>query len=95
MTDEEHSAPDSAQIRFSPAASIVLFELLTRWCEEGNAPTPDASCFESTAEQAVLRELLADLEKQLVAPFRPDYGSLLDKARNRLKGAWDYTTLRG
>ena len=95
MTNEEPCALDNAQIQLSSEESILLFELLSRWCEDNNASTPEASCFESTAEGAVLHRLLADLEKQLVAPFKADYGNLLDEARNQLKGAWDYPTLRG
>jgi len=95
MTDEQHSALDSARIQLTPEESIVLFELLSRWCEGNNASTPEASCFESTAEGAVLHRLLADLEKQLAAPFKANYGTLLGQARDRLKGNWDYPTLRG
>ena len=95
MTIEQNSAPDSAQIQLTPEESIVLFELLSRWCEDNNASTPDASCFKSTAEGAVLHRLLADLEKQLVSPIKAEYRDLLDRARDRLKGNWDYPTLRG
>ncbi|WP_132524380.1 hypothetical protein [Rhizobium sp. BK376] len=95
MKNEHHSALDSAQIQLTPEESIVLFELLSRWCQDQNASTPEASCFESTAEGAVLHRLLSDLEKQLGAPFKADYGTLLNQARDRLKGTWDYPTLRG
>jgi hypothetical protein len=95
MTVEQNSAPDSAQIQLTPEESIVLVELLSRWCEDNNASTPEAACFESTAEGAVLHRLLADLKKQLVAPFKAGYDNLLDRARNRLKETWDYPTLRG
>lgn len=95
MTVEQNSAPDTAQIQLTQDESIVLFELLSRWCEDSKSPTPEASCFESTAEGAVLHGLLADLEKQLIAPFKADYDSLLNGARDRLKGNWDFPTLRG
>ena len=95
MTSEDQCALDNAQIQLSSEESIVLFELLSRWCEDNKASTPEASCFESTAECAVLHRLLADLEKQLVAPFKADYRNFLDEARNQLNGAWDYPTLRG
>ncbi|MCY1324521.1 hypothetical protein D9M69_99700 [compost metagenome] len=58
-------------------------------------PTPGAECFESTAECAVLHGLLADLEKQLVAPFRADYADVVKEARLRLEASWDYADLRG
>ncbi len=48
-----------------------------------------------TAEGAVLHKLLADLEKQLVYPIKTEYRDMLDRARDRLKGNWDYPTLRG
>ena len=95
MTNELNSEPDSAQILLSPEAAIVLFELLSRWSIKSNAPTPDASCFESTAEGAVLVGLLADLEVQLSAPFCADYPQTLKVARDRLKDDWSYHTLRG
>jgi hypothetical protein len=95
MTREPHLTPSSAQILLSPEASIVLFELLSRWCDDNNASTPDASCFESTAEGAVLHMVLADLESQVVAPFEPDYGIALEKARCQLEDAWGMLTLRG
>lgn len=95
MTVKQDAAPDTAQIQLAPDESIVLFELLSRWCEDSKASTPEASCFESTAEGAVLHGLLADLEKQLIAPFKADYDDLLDRARDRLKGNWDFPTLRG
>ncbi|TZG31273.1 hypothetical protein AGR1_29075 [Agrobacterium sp. B1(2019)] len=95
MIVDPNSVLDSAQIQLIPEEAIVLFELLSRWCDDNNASTPEASCFESTAEGAVLRRLLADLEKQLVSPFKAEYRDLLDRARDRLKGNWDYPTLRG
>ena len=94
MTHELHSDPNSAQIRLSPEEALVLFELLSRWCNDTGAPTPDVSCFESTAELGVLHGLLADLETQLSAPFRADYPPVLKEARDRLKDRWDGHTLR-
>ncbi|MGN7803433.1 hypothetical protein ACTJKE_11955 [Ensifer sp. 22521] len=95
MKNEQKSLPDSAEIRLSPDEALVLFDLLSRWCEENDAPTPGAECFESTAECAVLHGLLADLEKQLVAPFRADYADVVNEARLRLEASWDYADLRG
>ena len=95
MTDEQKTSPDSAEIRLSPDEALALFELLSRWSEENAVPTPDASCFESTAECAVLLAVLADLQKQLVAPFREDYAEAVKAARRRLAPSWDYPDLRG
>ena len=95
MIDEQEPASDGTQITLTPEEALVLFDLLSRWCAEGGAPSPHASCFESTAEGAVLHGLLAYLESQLVAPFKTDYRDLVNEARNHLKESWDYPTLRG
>ncbi|WP_066593824.1 hypothetical protein [Sphingomonas pruni] len=85
-----------ATLRLTPDEAIVLFDLLTRWsAETGAGDTPASSCFESTAEGAVLNGLLCDLEKQLVAPFTADYARIVEAARGRLASQWDYPTLRG
>jgi hypothetical protein len=86
---------DTAKIKLSADEALVLFELLSRWSDSSDAPTPDATCFESTAEGAVLNMVLCDLEKQLVAPFRQEYEELLNAARSRLEINWDYPTLKG
>jgi hypothetical protein len=86
---------DTAKIKLSADEALVLFELLSRWSDSSDAPTPDATCFESTAEGAVLNMVLCDLEKQLVAPFRQEYEELLSAARTRLEISWDYPTLKG
>lgn len=86
---------DTAKIKLSADEALVLFELLGRWSDSSDAPTPDATCFESTAEGAVLNMVLCDLEKQLVAPFRQEYEDLLNAARTRLEINWDFPTLKG
>lgn len=87
--------PDEAQIHLSPNEAIVLFELLSRWTEDGQAATPDSDCFESSAECAVLQTVLGCLEKQLVAPLRSDYAQTIEQARLRLADDWNGSTLRG
>jgi hypothetical protein len=94
----EHDAPetdDAAEIRLNPNEAVVLFELLSRWSDPKTAHTPDHLCFESAAECAVLNGLLADLEKQLVAPFKPEYKQILADARSLLAKRWNYPTLNG
>jgi hypothetical protein len=87
---------DGATVRFTPDQAIVLFELLSRWSDDkGEAETPSPGCFENSAEGAVLNGLLCALEKQLVAPFREDWGHILSEARARLASCWNYPTLRG
>jgi hypothetical protein len=55
--------------------ALVLFDLLTRTGDAGSIPTKDP------AENRVL-------EKELVAPFGPDYDSLLEQARSRIRQLW-------
>jgi hypothetical protein len=87
---------DAATVRLTPDEAVVLFELLSRWSdEEGAGHTPGPSCFESTAEAAVLNSLLCELERQLVAPFKAEYPRVLEAARDRLAGSWSRATLRG
>lgn len=93
----ERNAPetdDAAAIRLDANEALVLFALLSRWSEAGSH-SPDRLCFESTAECAVLHGLLTELEKQLVAPFTPEYRKILADARNALAERWDYPTLNG
>ncbi|MBB3612292.1 hypothetical protein [Rhizobium sp. BK602] len=74
--------------------ALVLFELLSRW-SEATAHSPDKLCFESTAECAVLNGLLTQLEKQLAAPFKPEYREILADARRVLAERWSQPTLNG
>jgi hypothetical protein len=93
MEDGTAKTHDEAEIRLDPNEAVMLFELLSRWCDRKTTHTPGSMCFESTAECAVLRGPLADLEKQLVAPFNADYRQILDDARTHLEERWDYPTL--
>jgi len=87
---------DGATVALSADEAVVLFELLSRWIDHsGTGETPGPACFVSSAEAAVLNNLLGALERRLVAPFRGDYMSIVDAARSRLTGQWRYPTLRG
>lgn len=86
---------DDVEIGLDAREALVLFELLSRWCDPKTDATPAAPCFESTAECVVLHKLLGRLEKRLVAPFKPDYAEALAEARSRLQHDWDYPTLNG
>jgi len=59
--------------------ALVLFELLSRFTEEGNLSVEDQ------AEARVLWDLLADLETVLDEPFRENYAELLSKARTKVR----------
>lgn len=94
----EHNATENHEvfeIRLDSKEAVVLFELLSRWCDPKTIHSPDKACFESTAECAVLSSLLVDLEKQLVAPFKPEYRQILTDARSFLAKRWSSQTLNG
>ena len=58
--------------------------VLDAWLERFNKDTkPEA--FEDQAEQRVLWNLAATLEKQLNQPLQKDYSSLLQSARGRIR----------
>lgn len=63
----------------SPDEALVLFEFLSRSQETGAFELVDQ------AEQRVLWDVLASLEKALAEPFSPDYGALVAAARARVR----------
>lgn len=69
---------DKISLELSASQALVLFELLSRFSDS------DRLSIEHQAEQRVLWDLCADLESQLVEPFRPDYDKLLLDARQRV-----------
>lgn len=85
MTEPE---PEGAVITLHPDVALTLSHLLNRWILSDQANAPADSCFESAAECAALSDVLAQLEKQLVAPFRSDYPELLAAAHERLSLQW-------
>lgn len=95
MTNTPSPHEDNADIHLGSNEAIVLFELLARWSDQKTVHSPDSLCFESTAECAALLELLAMLEKQLTAPFKRDYDSILKHARGQLAPRWNHPTLNG
>ncbi|MCT7372633.1 hypothetical protein A7R75_26885 [Mycolicibacterium llatzerense] len=60
--------------------ALVLFEWLAR-TSQAHAPLP----FDDPAEQQVLWNLEAALERILVEPFRSDYRTLLHLARRAVR----------
>ena len=67
------------QFELTADEALVLFDLLSRYCDT------DVLAVEDQAEQRALWNLLGLFEKQLVEPFRLDYGELLATARERLR----------
>lgn len=70
---------DEISIGLSRDQALVLFEWLAR---TGSADQP--APFVDQAEQRVLWDLEAALEKHLVEPFKSDYRELLEAARGRV-----------
>lgn len=97
MSDEttDQKGEDAATIVLTPDEAVVLFDMIARWEHDQSKPFPPAECFESPAEiLVVLNTVLRQLEKQLVAPFRADYGNYLEDARARLAAGHEDVTLR-
>jgi len=65
-------------LRLDRRRALVFFEFLTRFGDGGRLS------IEHQAEQRVLWDLCADLERDLVEPFRPDYDVLLRDARQHV-----------
>lgn len=80
MTNDPSPSEDYAEIHLDSNEAIVLLALLSRWCDQKTVHSPSSMCFESTAECAALLDLLARLERQLVAPFKRDYDEILKHA---------------
>ena len=67
-------------IKLTKNEALVLFEFLSRFNEaEQNV------IFEDKAEEKILWLINAQLEKQLVEPFMPNYRDILDKARKEIR----------
>ena len=94
MTDRA-DADASTFLALSIDEAIVLFELLSRWSDGKAGRAPSSECFESTAERAVLNDILAKLERQLVLPFSANWDEMLRGARERLEPLWDQDTQSG
>lgn len=71
---------DEVSLGLSRDEALVLLEWLAR---TGAGEQPAA--FEDQAEQRVLWDLEAVLEKHLVEPFKSDYRELLEAARSRVR----------
>lgn len=63
--------------------ALVLFELVARFAHH------EKLAIEDQAEEQVLWNVCALLEKRLVEPFRHDYDSLLERARSALRYDYD------
>lgn len=80
---ENLTATQSVIIELTADQALVFFEWVKRFNER-----EDLS-FDDQAEERVLWDIEAILEKTLVAPFNPDYEQLLAVARNRVRDRTD------
>lgn len=72
-------ADERVTIELSMDEALVLFSWLTRFNEA------DENQFEDQAEERVLWDIEAKLEKTLVAPLSGDYEALLLEARRNVR----------
>jgi hypothetical protein len=72
-------ARDTVALELSSDEALVLFELIARLNKR------DDLSFDDQAEQRVLWDIEAMLERELGAPLRADYSQLLADARARVR----------
>ena len=68
-------------ITLSDEHMLVLFDMVSRLNADESVP------FADSAEQRVLWDLEAELERSLLVVLSPDYGAQVDLARSRLRDA--------
>ena len=71
---------ENLHIQLTKSEALVLFDLLTRLNQKHLS-----DIFEDQAEQRVLWDLEATLEKQLAAPLQTNYLDILNKAREDIR----------
>jgi hypothetical protein len=69
----------SVKIELTSDAALVLYDWLTRFNQR------EKTDFANQAEERVLFDLEAMLEKALVAPLQSDYAELLAQARSHVR----------
>ncbi len=74
-------ATEDIEVPLTPDEALVLFDWLHR-VEDSKEDLP----VEHHGERVALWHLSALLERELVEPFRADYRSLVEAARQRLAG---------
>lgn len=68
----------TVELRLTSDEALVLFDVLHRWEDDGQAPTSDVG------EREAFNALSCALETALVEPFDADYDALVRSARARL-----------
>jgi len=69
----------SVTIELTSDAALVLYDWLTRFNQQ------EETAFVDQAEERVLFDLEAMLEKALVAPLQSDYAALVAQARSHVR----------
>jgi hypothetical protein len=67
-------------INLDEPTALVLFEVLARWNHDDKP-----LAIHDPSEEYALLQLVAALEKALMAPLDPQYGRLLEQAREELR----------
>lgn len=81
QSDETAFLTGPVALELSNTEALVLFEFLARGADE----RPEAYRIEHQSEQRVLWDLQAMLESKLIEPLRPEYGALLERAREEVQ----------
>jgi hypothetical protein len=80
QTTQNDARPEGEVIvKLTQAEALVLFEFCSRFIQE------DVLSIEDQAEERVLWNLTAVLEKMLLEPFLPDYSERVAEAREKLR----------
>jgi hypothetical protein len=74
---------DAVAIHLTADEALVLFAWLSEFNDSGDAT------FSDQAEQRVLWDIEAVLERNLAAPLDPEYDRLLAEAQSRVRDAED------
>ena len=69
---------DQMTLCLTASESVVFFEFLYRFCNDGKL------AIEHESEERVLINILCLMESMLTAPFTADYSKQLDRARTEL-----------
>ncbi len=71
---------DKVTIELTKDEALVLFDFLARFND-----TYHENIFEDQAEQRVLWNIEAILERNLAEPFMPNYSDMVKQARNNIR----------
>jgi hypothetical protein len=77
-------ASDELAIVVTKDEALVLFEILSRYGERAPGHSDKTLTVLDSAERQALWNLLCCIERELVAPFAPDYAALLAGAKAKL-----------